>query len=165
MAGRLQLISNVLTIRKYAVIAVVAAAGLGTAYFFLTMSMLPVHIDAASEEYGGHIATSIALTAVIAALGGINIAMIAFKVKRIRMANSAKSGGAAFLGGAFSAFTPGCPACTAPLAVVLGAVGGLSVFPMQGLELKLISVGVLAFSIYWIAGGLQRHSCCSISKK
>ncbi len=164
LAGRLELISNVLAIRKYAVIAALTAAGLGAAYFFLTMSLLPTHMDAASEEYGGHIAASVALTAVIAALGGVNIAMIAFKMKRMRMMSSAKSGGAAFLGGAFSAFTPGCPACTAPLAVILGAVGGLSIFPMQGLELKLVSVGVLVFSIYWITGGLQRPSCCSIKK-
>lgn len=162
MAGKLRLISNVLAIRKYAAIAAVTAAGLGAAYFFLTMSLLPAHMDAVSEEYGGYIAASVGLTAAIAALGGVNIAMIAFKMKRMRMMNSAKSGGTAFLGGAFSAFTPGCPACTAPLAVILGAAGGLSIFPMHGLELKLISVGVLVFSIYWIAKGMQRPSCCSI---
>jgi len=162
LAGKLRLISNVLAIRKYAAIAAVTAAGLGTAYFFLTMSLLPAHMDAVSEEYGGYIAASAGLTAAIAALGGVNIAMIAFKMKRMRMMSSAKSGGTAFLGGAFSAFTPGCPACTAPLAVILGAVGGLSIFPMHGLELKLISVGVLAFSIYWIAKGMQRPSCCSV---
>jgi len=46
--------------------------------------------------------------------------------------------------------------------IILGAVGGLSLFPMQGLELKFISVGVLIFSIYWITRGLQRKSCCKI---
>jgi hypothetical protein len=65
-------------------------------------------------------------------------------------------------GEVFTAFTPGCPACTAPLAVILGAVGGLSLFPMQGLELKFISIVVLIFSIYWIARGLQSKSCCKI---
>jgi len=162
LAGKLRLISNVLAIRKYAAIAAVTAAGLGAAYFLLTMSLLPAHVDAVSGEYGGHIAASVGLTAAIAALGGINVAMIAFRIKRERTTGSARSGGTAFLGGAFSAFTPGCPACTAPLAVILGAVGGLSIFPMQGLELKLISVGVLVFSIYWVAKGLQRPSCCSV---
>lgn len=158
----MQTISNVLRIKKYAVVAVVTAAGLGLAYFALTMSMLPIHASVASQEYGSYMAASIGLTAVIASLGGINIAMIAFKIKRARMMNSARSNTAAFMGGAFSAFTPGCPACTAPLAVILGAVGGLSIFPMHGLELKLVSVGVLAFSIYWIARGLRRPSCCSV---
>jgi len=157
----MQMISNVLRMKKYAAIAAVTAAGLGLAYYALTMSMLPVHVSVVSQEYGVHIAASIGLTAVIASLGGINIAMIAFKIKRARMANAAGSNTAAFMGGAFSAFTPGCPACTAPLAVILGAVGGLSIFPMHGLELKLVSVGVLVFSIYWIARGLRRPSCCS----
>jgi hypothetical protein len=76
--------------------------------------------------------------------------------------NSVKTNSSAIFGGVFAAFTPGCPACTAPLAVILGAVGGLSLFPMQGLELKFISVGVLIFSIYWITRGLQRKSCCKI---
>ena len=162
MASKIQLISNVLSIRKYAIIATVSSIGLGVLYFFLTMSLLPSHIDVVSEQYGTYIATSMALTVAISILGGVNIAMILFKMKRMKMMNSAKSNSSAFLGGAFAAFTPGCPACTAPLAVILGAVGGLSVFPMQGLELKLISVGVLVFSIYWILRGLQKPSCCSI---
>jgi hypothetical protein len=87
---------------------------------------------------------------------------MAFKIKRMKMMNSVKSNSSAVLGGAFAAFTPGCPACTAPLAVILGAVGGLSLFPMQGLELKFISVGVLIFSIWWITRGLQSKSCCKI---
>ena len=80
----------------------------------------------------------------------------------MKMMNSVKTNSSAVLGGAFAAFTPGCPACTAPLAVILGAIGGLSLFPMQGLELKFVSVGVLIFSIYWIARGLQSKSCCKI---
>jgi len=49
-----------------------------------------------------------------------------------------------------------------PTSIILGAVGGLSLFPMQGLELKFISVGVLILSIFWIARGLQSKSCCKI---
>ena len=162
MAGKLQLVSNVLTIKRYASIAIVSSIGLGVIYYYLTMAMLPTHFDAISEIAPWHIAASIGLTAIISSLGGINFAMIAFRMKRIRMMNSVKSNSTTVLGGVFAAFTPGCPACTAPLAVVLGAVGGLSLFPLQGLELKFISVGVLIFSIYWIARGLQSKSCCKI---
>ena len=168
MAGKLQLISNVLTIKRYAGIAIVSSIGLGVIYYYLTMAMLPTHFDTVSEIAPGYIATSIGLTVIISSLGGINFAMIAFRMKRIKMMNSVKWEAFAItpllaaLGGVFAAFTPGCPACTAPLAVVLGAVGGLSLFPLQGLELKFISVGVLIFSIYWIARGLQSKSCCKI---
>ena len=162
LVGKLELISNVLKMRRYATIAVVSAVGLGIIYYFLTMSMLPTHFDAAIELSPSYIATSIGLTVVISALAGINFAMMAYKIKRMKMMNSVKSNSSAVLGGAFAAFTPGCPACTAPLAVILGAIGGLSLFPMQGLELKFISVGVLIFSVYWITRGLQSQSCCSI---
>ncbi len=136
--------------------------GLGIIYYFLTLSMLASHLNITMEIMPLYILTSIALTIGISALAGINFAMMAFKIKRMRMMNSVKSNSSAILGGAFAAFTPGCPACTAPLAVILGAVGGLSLFPMQGLELKFISVGVLVFSIWWITRGLQSKSCCKI---
>ena len=150
--------------KKYSMIAIVSGLGLGVIYYFLTMSMLPIHFNAELELAPSYVITSVALTAVISALAGINFAMIAYKMKRMKMMNSVKSNSSAVLGGAFAAFTPGCPACTAPLAVILGAIGGLSLFPMQGLELKFISVGVLIFSVYWVARGLQNNSCCSVTK-
>lgn len=162
MATKLEIITGVLKTRQYAAIAATSGSGLGILYYTLTMSMLPSHIGAAVELFPAYIAASIGLTVAISALAGVNFAMVAFRIRRMRTENSAKSGSAAALGGAFAAFTPGCPACTAPLAVVLGAVGGLSLFPMQGLELKFLSVGVLAFAIWWVARGLQRRSCCKI---
>jgi len=162
LVSKLQLIQNVLGMKRYATIAIISGTGLGFIYYFLTMSMLPSHFDVAVEISPTYIVTSIVLTVVISALAGINFAMMEFKMKRMKMMNSVKTNSSAVLGGAFAAFTPGCPACTAPLAIILGAIGGLSLFPMQGLELKFVSVGVLIFSIYWIARGLQNKSCCKI---
>ena len=162
MQTKFQLISNVLTIRKYAMIGIISGIGLGIIYYFLTMSMLPTHFDAAIELAPHYLLTTIGLTVVISSLAGINFAMMAFKINQMKKMNSVKTNSSALFGGVFAAFTPGCPACTAPLAVILGAVGGLSLFPMQGLELKFISVGVLVFSIYWITRGLQSKSCCKI---
>jgi len=162
LVSKLQLISNVLTTRRYATIAIISGLGLGVIYYFLTMSMLVSHLETTMELMPSYIITTVALTIIISALAGINFALMAFKMKRMKMMNSVKGNSSAVLGGAFAAFTPGCPACTAPLAVILGAVGGLSLFPMQGLELKFISVGVLIFSIFWITRGLQSKSCCKI---
>ena len=162
MASKLELISGVLRTRRYASVAIVSGTGLGIIYYFLTMSLFSSHLDITMNTMQSYIITSVVLTVVISSLAGINFAMMAFKIKRMKMMNSVKSNSSAVLGGAFAAFTPGCPACTAPLAVILSAVGGLSLFPMQGLELKFISVGVLTFSIWWIARGLQSKSCCKI---
>ena len=162
MQTKIELISNVLRIKKYAIIGIISGVSLGIIYYFLTMSMLPTHFDAAVELAPHYILVSIGLTIVISTLAGMNFAMMAYKMNQIKKMNSVKSNSSAIFGGIFAAFTPGCPACTAPLAVILGAVGGLSLFPMQGLELKFISVGVLIFSIYWITKGLQNKSCCKI---
>lgn len=162
LVGKLQLISNALTTRRYASIAIISGLGLGIIYYFLTMSILTSHLDTTMELMSSYIITSVGLTIIISALAGINFAVMAFKIKRMKMMNSIKGNSSAVLGGAFAAFTPGCPACTAPLAVILGTIGGLSLFPMQGLELKFISAGVLIFSIYWIARGLQSKRCCMI---
>ena len=162
MQTKIELISNVLRIKKYAIIGIISGVSLGIIYYFLTMSMLPTHFDAAIELAPNYILTSIGLTIAISTLAGINFAMMGYKMNQIKKMNSVKSNSSAIFGGIFAAFTPGCPACTAPLAVILGAVGGLSLFPMQGLELKFISVGVLIFSIYWITKGLQNKSCCKI---
>ncbi len=162
MAEKIEIVSSILRIRRYAAIAVLSGLGLGVVYYLLTMSMLPVHFGVAAESMPAYIAASVMLTAAVSGLAGINFAMVAFKISRMRMMRSVKSDSSAVLGGAFAAFTPGCPACTAPLAVILSAVGGLSLFPMQGLELKFISVGVLCFSIWWVARGLQSRSCCKI---
>jgi len=162
LVSKLQIISNVLSTKRYATIVIISGLGLGIIYYFLTMSLLPIHFDVVKDLYPNYIVTSIGLTVIISALGGINFAMMAFKIKRMKMMNSVKSNSSAMFGGVFAAFTPGCPACTAPLAIILGAVGGLSLFPMQGLELKFISVGVLILSIFWIARGLQSKSCCKI---
>ncbi len=170
MQSKLRVVYGVLSIPRYAVIAGAGAGGLGLLYFFLTMSMLPQHAgtvvagaggEASVFGYVGRMAASVGLTAAIAVLGGINIAMVAFKIAGKRKAG-AGSNATGILGGALSAFTPGCPACTAPLAVVLGAVGGISILPMQGLDLKLVSVGAMVLAIYWVARGLQRPSCCSV---
>lgn len=160
MGDKAELITGVLRMRKYSTVALVSGAGLGVVYYLLTMSMLADHVGVGATV--PYVVTSVALTVTVSALAGVNFAMMAYKISRARMAGSAKSNSSAVLGGAFAAFTPGCPACTAPLAVILGSVGGLSLFPMNGLELKFVSVGVLAFSLYWITRGLQNRSCCRV---
>ena len=128
MQTKIQLISNVLTMKKYAMIGIISGFGLGIIYYFLTMSMLPTHFDVEVELAPHYILTSIGLTIVISTLAGINFAMMGYKMSQMKKMNSVKTNSSAIFGGVFAAFTPGCPACTAPLAVILGAVGGLSLF-------------------------------------
>ena len=166
MDGKLGVVAGVLSTRRYAAVAAAGAVGTGIAYYFLTMSMLASHFGAAAGLAPAHLAASLGLTAAVSALAGVNFALIAYRIGLARAGRKRQGGSSSattVLGGAAAAFTPGCPACTAPLAVLLGAVGGLSLFPMQGLELKIVSAGVLLFSVYWVARGIERgsKSCCS----
>ena len=122
--------------------------------------MALTHLSAEIELLPLYMAASIGLTGIVAVLAGINIALVAYNIKTQRNKNMKKSGTSAVLGGALTAFTPGCPACTTSLSAVLGVVGGLAIFPLQGLELKIISVGALIFSIWWAMRNINNTTCC-----
>ena len=57
LVSKLELISSVLRMKKYAAIAIVSAVGLGIGYYFLTMSLLPTHFDTAFELSPSYITT------------------------------------------------------------------------------------------------------------
>ena len=152
-------IKDILRQRKFGMIGVISGVSLGTLYYFLTLEMGLEHMATEIELLPMYVAASITLTAVVAILAGINIALVAYNIKTQRSRNM-KNGTSAFLGGALTAFTPGCPACTTSLSAVLGIVGGLAIFPLQGLELKFISIGALTFSIWWAMRNINNASCC-----
>jgi len=163
--NKLNMITMILKQRRYAMIAFLTSLGFGLIHYLLSMSMLQSHFNVVAEAMPLYLGVSLSLSTIIAALAGVNISLLVYKIKGATGTNLKKSGGSTVAGSAFAVFTPGCPACTTPLIVILGAVGGLAVFPLQGLELKIISVVALLFSIYWVSRGLQQSSCCSMKEK
>ena len=181
-------IKDILKQKSFGTIAIISGILLGLVYYFLTLSSAIDHfaIDiVVSPQYiaasigltvvvavlGGinialvvspqYLAASIGLTCMVAVLGGINIALVAYNIKTQRM-NLQKGGSSAIFGGALAAFTPGCPACTTSLTAILGIVGGLAIFPLQGLELKFVSIAALSFSIWWAMRNINKASCCTM---
>ena len=153
-------IKDILKQKTFGMIAIISGLVLGTLYYFLTIEMALTHMSAEIELVPLYMAAAIGLTGVVAVLGGINISLVVYNIKTQRNKNMKKSGTSAVLGGALTAFTPGCPACTTSLSAVLGVVGGLAIFPLQGLELKIISVGALIFSIWWAMRNINNTTCC-----
>ena len=153
-------IKDVLKQKTFGLIAIISGVILGVGYYFLTLEMALTHMSAEIELLPMYITASITLTAIVAVLAGINIALVAYNIKTQRSMNMKKNGTGAILGGALTAFTPGCPACTTSLSAVLGIVGGLAIFPLQGLELKLVSIAALTFSIWWAMRNINNASCC-----
>ncbi|MDC0199692.1 hypothetical protein OAJ83_02435 [Candidatus Nitrosopelagicus sp.] len=152
-------VKDILKQKTFAMIAVISGLILGTVYYFLTLEMTLVHMSSEIELLPLYMTASISLTGIVAVLGGINIALVAYNIKTQKNKNM-KNGTSAVLGGALTAFTPGCPACTTSLSAVLGIVGGLAIFPLQGLELKLISIVALTFSIWWAMRNINNTTCC-----
>ena len=154
-------IKDILKQKSFGVIAIVSGILLGLAYYFLTLSTAIDHFAIDTAISAQYMAVSIGLTCVVAILGGINIALVAYNIKTQRM-NLQKGGSSAIFGGALAAFTPGCPACTTSLTAILGIVGGLAIFPLQGLELKFVSIAALSFSIWWAMRNINKASCCTM---
>jgi len=152
-------IKDVLKQKPFGMIGIISGISLGTLYYFLTLEMALTHMTTEMELLPMYMTASITLTVIVAVLAGINIALVAYNIKTQRNKNI-KNGTSAILGGALTAFTPGCPACTTSLSAVLGIVGGLAIFPLQGLELKLVSIGALTFSIWWAMRNINNATCC-----
>ena len=152
-------IKDILKQRTFGMIGIISGLILGITYYFLTLEMALTHMSMELELLPMYMTASITLTALVAVLAGINIALVAYNIKTQRNKNM-KTGTSAILGGALTAFTPGCPACTTSLSAVLGIVGGLAIFPLQGLELKMVSIGALTFSIWWAMRNINNSTCC-----
>lgn len=109
-------------------------------------------------------ASGIALFAsviVVSILSGIAISMIIYKRQMTKSFGGKKS--LAGFGGIFGgAVSSGCSACSTTLVSILGVAGGLSIFPLKGLEISLPSIGLLIASMYFISKGLVESDRCSI---
>lgn len=143
----------------YALITISTATGLGFLYYFLTLSLMP--FSTVIETLGlPYLLSSIGLTITVAALAGVNVSLLLFKIRRSVLINIKRTGSSTAFGSTLAAFTPGCPACTTSLTTILSAVGGLAIFPLQGLELKIVSVAALIFSISSVIRQLHRAREC-----
>ena len=163
MNGKISTVMMVLKQPLYGVIAIVTSIGLGLLYYYSSISL--VQISDAVEVLGpAYLVASFSLTFIVAILAGVNVSLAIFKIKGSTLFNLKKSGTDSTFGSTLAVFTPGCPACTTSLTTVLAAVGGLAIFPLLGLEFKILSLGALLFSIYWITRKLNQPSTCEIKR-
>lgn len=102
--------------------------------------------------------TYIVTTLLIVFLTGVSIAVTLwlFRHSKIGTGKSIGANAGALLA---SAFGMGCPVCGAFLFSLLGIVGGLSILPFMGLELKFASLFLLIFSIVYGASKVSKNDC------
>ena len=161
MNGKISTVMMVLKQPQYGVIAIITSIGLGLLYYYSSISLVPIS-DSVEMIGPTYLVASFSLTVNVAILAGVNVSLAVFKIKGSTLFKLKKSSSSSVFGSTLTVFTPGCPACITPLTTVLAAVGGLSIFPLLGLEFKILSLGALLFSIYWITRKLNQPSTCKI---
>lgn len=97
------------------------------------------------------------LLLVVAALTGVDIALVAYHLREHRV--SASEGGGSVVAVILGTLGAGCAACgSVLLAGILAAVGAggiLTLLPLEGLEFSLLALVALILSVYWIADGMR----------
>lgn len=163
----------VLGIPRYAAFAMIAGL-VGLTVFVLTQNLTLVSdvIIGGSLPLSNRVAilaglfpflgTSFGLAAglallVVAALLGVDLAMVAYHVREHGV--SLESGGGSAVGALLGTLGAGCAACGPALLVGLlslfGAAGALTLLPFEGLELTAVAALALVLSIFWIADGMR----------
>ncbi|MGH9922268.1 MAG: hypothetical protein ACRD38_05910 [Nitrososphaerales archaeon] len=152
--SRMSTVGAVLKRPTYAMTAVIISIALGALFWYLTFSFTP--LPDYIKMYGlTFTVTTVTLGSVIAVLAGINSSMAICR-KQMTGSLGFKKGASASPCGAFTgAVASGCPVCTAPLLGVFGLSGALALFPLQGLELKMLAVVALAVSLYFTAKNVK----------
>ncbi|WP_251343698.1 hypothetical protein [Haloplanus halophilus] len=93
----------------------------------------------------------------VAALVGVDIAMVAYHVREHRL--SAEGSGGSLLGVVLGTLGAGCAACgsavVAGLLSLVGAAGLATLLPLDGLEFALLALVALLLSIHWLADGMR----------
>lgn len=80
-------------------------------------------------------------------LFGVNASLFVYRWKRFGLPGLKSQGGCG-LGALVGVGASACPICGSALLSAIGIAGGLAVFPLQGLELKALSFGLMAVPVW-----------------
>jgi hypothetical protein len=122
----------------------VAANMLALDYILLTRSTtFRIMADQNTAFFNG---SQLVLSGLTAALLGVSTAMLLY-IFRQRSGDGMAAAPNTVFGSVIAAIASGCPVCGAWLLPLLGIAGSLAVFPLQGLEIRLLAIVLLIYSI------------------
>lgn len=124
-------------------------------FFFSQVTTFKVFFESNSAFYNW---TSLVLTILIAVFFGIAVTLLLWQWREQKENNPGDTTNT-FFGTFLGALSVGCPVCGAFLFSLLGIGGGLFIFPFQGLEIKVISLGLLGFAIFSSARAINNRAC------
>jgi len=100
---------------------------------------------------------------IISVLFGLLFSLITYKTITIK-ATTGKTGVFASLGIFIGALAPGCAACGVGLLSLFGLSAAFITFlPFDGLELSILSIGILSFSTFKISEGIHKGNVCEVN--
>ena len=132
-------------------------------FIFSQTTTFKVYFDSNTAFYNW---ASIISTVLISFLFGLVLTFLIWLGKNKISQNPANLGNG-LISGFLGAISTGCPVCGAFLISLLGVGGGLAAFPFQGLEIKVISLGLLSFAVFSSAQTISNKDCstCQPSDK
>lgn len=103
---------------------------------------------------------------IISFLFGILSSLFLYRYRLAKADIDKKVGVLTSIGVFFGIIAPGCAACSIGLLSVLGIGGAFLTFlPFDGLELPILSILILVFSVYKISDNLTKRNVCEIKNK
>lgn len=91
-------------------------------------------------------------------LFGISIPLLVYRWRKFGPPKIKGQAGAGF-GSFVGVLASGCPLCASTILSVFGIAGGLAAFPFGGLEIKAISLGLIAIPVWITARELKSGKC------
>jgi len=88
-------------------------------------------------------------------LFGVNISLLVYRIRKFGLPKL-KQQGATGGGSIVAVVASACPVCGSTLLSAIGIAGGLAVFPLGGLELKALSLGLLALPIWLMRKDIKK---------
>lgn len=154
----------VLKRKKYAMIAVGSALIFGALSYYLTVANVAFKSLFVLMEMDGPYFTgfSLFLSLIISVMFGVYLALFFFRREIIKNESIAKTSALGVGGTIASVIASGCPTCGAPFLAFFGAPLGLLALPFRGMEIKMLSIILLSFSIYLLAQSIERKLSCKI---
>ncbi len=139
---------------RYAVGTAVATIVLSVIYYYLTVYFTTLATMLTMDKYVPnpyfvappiYVGLSLGLAFIISGMAAVNGAMLVYKFRsREKIFRQGRNSIASCC---LTAVASGCPVCGAPVLAVIGLSTGLALLPLQGIEIKLLSIGILALSI------------------
>lgn len=147
-----------LTVIFYSLIGLVSFFGLFLLFYWSLR--LNASIDNLIRNYYGvplYFWPYVILTIGSLILFAINAPLLVYRFRKYGFPRFTKQAGGG-LGAIIGVFASACPVCGSTLLSTIGIAGGLTVFPLQGLELKALSFGLMLLPFWLTTNELRLFS-------